>query len=163
MTESTENAETTADNIEEPDYKAMYEAKAKELEKAVAESRKWEKRSKANFDKAQKLDELQGDAASIEERIAALEADKKRLEDEKARAALVDKVAKATGVPMSIIAALSGNTEEALTAQAMEIVETYKSTGAPTLPEAGMFPSSTETAEGAKSTAQLFADAINNR
>ena len=32
----------------EPDYKALYEAEKEAKEKAIAESRKWEGRSKAN-------------------------------------------------------------------------------------------------------------------
>lgn len=116
-----------------PDYKALYEA-------AKAESQKWERRSKKNFEKASKYDELVGGEDSIEERIAALEADKQRLEAEKTRAQLVKSVAKATGVPESIVSALSATDEEALTAQAKVIAENYKTPGgAPAAPEAGMF------------------------
>lgn len=117
----------------EPDYKALYEA-------AKAESQKWERRSKKNFEKASKYDELVGGEGSIEERIAALEADKRRLEDEKSRAQLVKSVAKATGVPESIVSTLSATDEEALTAQAKTIAENYKTPGgAPRVPESGQF------------------------
>ena len=118
---------------DDKDYKALYEA-------AKAESQKWERRSKKNFEKASKYDELVGGDGSIEERIAALEADKQRLEEEKSRSQLVKAVSKATGVPESIVSNLSATDEEALTAQAKSIAENYKTPGgAPRAPEAGKF------------------------
>ena len=115
------------------DYKALYEA-------AKAESKKWEQRSKKNFEKAKKYDELQGGEESIEERIAALEADKQRLENEKAHSQLVKAVSQATGVPETIVSALSATDEETLTAQAKSIAEIYRTPGgAPNAPESGKF------------------------
>lgn len=137
----------------EPDYKALYEA-------AKAESQKWERRSKKNFEKASKYDELVGGEGSIEERIAALEADKQRLEDEKSRAQLVKSVAKATGVPESIVSSLSATDEEALTAQAKSIADTYKTPGgAPNAPENGKFPRELKQEKTAK---QQFAEILEN-
>ena len=116
------------------DYKAMYE-------QAIAESRKWESRSKANADKAKKYDELESAKKTLEERVASIEATNKALEDEKNRAALVKSVAKSTGVPESIVAVLSATDEDALTTQAKAIAENYKTPGgAPKAPEAGKFP-----------------------
>lgn len=123
---------------QEPDYKALYEA-------AKAESRKWERRSKRNSEKASKYDELAGGDESIEDRIAALEADKQRLENEKTHSQLVKAVSQATGVPESIVSCLSATDEEALTAQAKAIAENYKTPGgAPNAPESGRFPSGNE-------------------
>lgn len=122
------------DEKNEPDYKALYES-------TKAESRKWERQSKKNFEKAKKYDELVAGDKSVEDRIAALEADKKRLEDEKARAKLVKSVSSETGVPESIVASLSATDEETMTAQAKAIAENYKTPGgAPKAPEAGKFP-----------------------
>lgn len=133
---------------DEPDYKALYE-------KAVAESRKWEKRSKDNAEKAKKLDELTAGEESLEDRIAKLEADKKRLEDEKARAAIVAKVAEETGLSEKIVAALNGTDEQTLKEQAAEVAA-LKPAGAPTAPEAGRFPHE----EAGKSSGEVFADLV---
>lgn len=115
------------------DYKAMYE-------QAISESRKWESRSKANAEKAKKYDELESAKKSLEERVSDIESRNKALEDEKARAALVKAVAKATGVPESIVSTLSATDEDTMTAQANAIAENYKTPGgAPKAPEAGKF------------------------
>jgi len=126
---------------EGPDYKAMYEA-------AKAESRKWESRSKANAEKAKAFDELETAKKSLEERVSSIEAANRALEDEKARGALVKKVAKATGVPESIVSTLSATDEETMTAQAAAIAENYRTPGgAPNAPEAGRFAKSEKTSE----------------
>ena len=136
---------------EEIDYKAMYE-------QAKAESRKWESRSKANAEKAKKFDELENANKTLEERVASIEAANKALEDEKAHNELVKRVAEATGVPEGIVSALSATDEETMTAQAIAIVENYKTPGgAPKAPEAGMFP---KEMASSKTTAQQFADAL---
>jgi uncharacterized small protein (DUF1192 family) len=133
MTEEVKPIVDEQDPEGDTDYKALYEA-------AKAEAHKWERRSKRNFEKANKYDELLAGGDSIEERIAALEADKQRLEDEKNRATLVKSVAKATGVPESIVSNLSATDEEALTAQAKSIADNYKTPGgAPSAPESGKF------------------------
>jgi len=116
------------------DYKAMYE-------QAISESRKWETRSKANAEKAKKYDEMEEAKKTLEERVASIEAANKALSDEKERAKLVKAVAKATGVPESIVSTLSATDEESMTAQAQAIAENYKTPGgAPKAPEAGKFP-----------------------
>lgn len=121
------------DRQDDTDYKALYE-------KTLAESRKWEERSKANVEKAQKYDELTAGSQSVEERIAALEAANKQLEGEKTRSELVKSVAKATGVPEAIVSTLSATDEEGLTAQAKAVADAYKVPGgAPKVPEAGKF------------------------
>ena len=135
------------------DYKAMYE-------QAIAESRKWESRSKANADKAKKYDEMEEAKKTLEERVASIEAANKALEDEKERAKLVKAVAKETGVPESIVSSLSATDEETMTAQAKAIAEAYKTPGgAPKAPEAGMFP---RDASQVKTAKQQFAEALEN-
>lgn len=133
---------------QEPDYKALYE-------QLKAESRKWEDRSKQNKAKADKLDELMAGNESIEERIAALEAENKAMKDAESRHALVAKVAASTGLSESIVATLSGADEEALTAQAQAIAD-LRPKGAPSAPEAGRFPRG----EQQRSNAQQFGDYI---
>ena len=115
------------------DYKALYE-------EAVKESRKWEKRSKDNLAQLNDLKGSQGKTdPTIEERIAALEKENGDLKAASARAALVDSVAKATGLDRAIVATLSGADEEALTEQAQAIAAIAKPKGgAPSVPEAGV-------------------------
>ena len=117
---------------EAKDYKALYE-------EALAQSRKWEKRSKDN------LAELEGLKQSapkqdptLEERLAALEEENNSLKAAKARNALIDSVSAATGVDRSLVASLNGEDEEALTAQAEAIAAIAKPRAtAPAAPEAG--------------------------
>ena len=115
-----------------PDYKALYE-------EAVKESRKWEKRSKDNLAALNDLKGTQSAAEkSIDERVAALEKENADLKAASARSALVDSVAKATGVDRAIVAALNGADEESLTEQAKASAAIAKPAGgAPAAPEAG--------------------------
>ena len=158
----TQQDHTTQDPNQEPhgaeggegskgtDYEALYT-------KAVAASRKWESRAKSNAEKAQKYDELAAGSKSVEDRIAALEAQNKQLEHEREHAKVVKAVAKATGVPESIVSALSGADEESLTAQAKAIAENYKTPGgAPKAPEAGKFPKDGKTDEKRQFVRDLF-------
>ena len=114
------------------DYKALYE-------EALKESRKWEQRSKAN---KKALDDLQAakppTGPTLEERMDALEQENAALKASAARSALVDQVAKATGLDRSIVAALNGADEDALTEQAQAVAALAKpAPGAPKVPEAG--------------------------
>ena len=122
-----------AGDAQPKDYKALYED-------AVKESRKWEKRSKDNLEQLNALKQSQGKPdPTIEERIAALEKENGDLKGASARAALVDSVAKATGLDRAIVATLSGADEDALTEQAEAIAAIAKPQGgAPLVPEAGI-------------------------
>ena len=121
-------------NPAQDDWKAKYE-------QAIAESRKWESRSKANAEKAKAYDEMAESKKTLEERVNAIEAANKALEDEKKRSQLVKAVAASTGVSEAIVSTLSATDEESLTAQAKAIAEAYKTPGgAPKAPEAGKFP-----------------------
>lgn len=147
-TATQEAAETEAHAEEQVDYKALYE-------KTLKESRKWEQRSKDNAEKAKKLDELTAGEESLEDRIAKLEAENKRLHDEKTRAALVAKVAEETGIAESIVATLNAADEDTLKSQA-EAIAALKPAGAPMVPEAGKFAS--EKAD--KSNGDVFAELV---
>ena len=139
-------------NPAQDDWKAKYE-------QAIAESRKWESRSKANAEKAKAYDEMAESKKTLEERVNAIEAANKALEDEKKRTQLVKAVAASTGVSEAIVSTLSATDEESLTAQAKAIAEAYKTPGgAPKAPEAGKFPK--DGGNVGKTTAELFADAI---
>ena len=89
MAENNDQLEVTPET-DETDYKALYE-------KTLAESRKWENRSKANAEKAKKFDKLESANKTLEERVSEIENANKALEAEKARAQLVKTVADLTG------------------------------------------------------------------
>ncbi len=115
----------------EKDYKALYE-------QLKSESRKWEGRSKANEKELNRLKAQANQDRTVEERLAALEAENESLKANAARAALVDSVAKATGLDRSIVAALNGADEDALTEQARAIAAQLRpKASAPAAPEAG--------------------------
>lgn len=127
------------EGVNEPDYKAMYE-------QMRSESRKWEGRAKANKEKADKYDAASEGYDSIEERLAALNAEKAELEaknkaheEAEARHALVSKVAAATGLTESLVDTLNGTDEDTLMEQARAFAE-LKPKGAPSADEAGKFP-----------------------
>ena len=117
---------------EEKDWKLLYEG-------AIKESRKWEKRSKASRAEIESLKAASPKPdPTLEERLAALEEENNSLKAAKARNALIDSVAAATGVDRALVASLNGEDEEALTAQAEAIAAIAKPNGgAPVVPEAG--------------------------
>lgn len=129
--ETDETTETQAAEQPEQDYKALYE-------QAKAESRKWEGRSKANAKELEALKRQPAKDRTVEDRLAALEAENETLRANAARNALVDSVAKATGLDKSIVSALNGADEDALTEQAQAIAAQLKpKASAPVAPEAG--------------------------
>lgn len=128
----TENKDDLENGEGEKDYEALYK-------EAIANSRKWEERAKANKDKADKYDAASGGEDSLEDRIAKLEADKKALEDRQERQAIVSKVAAKFGLSEAIVGALNGSDEKTLEEQA-KAVAALTPKGAPSAPEAGKFP-----------------------
>lgn len=137
-----------AQESKEPDYKAMYE-------QAIAASRKWESRAKANKEKADKWDAASTGGVSVEERIAKLEKENEDMRTSAARRDLVAKVAAETGLSESIVGALNGSDEDSLIEQAKAIAD-LKPKGAPSAPEAGVFPRGQET----KTAAEQFSSLI---
>lgn len=117
---------------EEKDWKSLYEG-------AIKESRKWEKRSKASRAEIESLKAASPKQdPTLEERLAALEEENNSLKAAKARNALIDSVAAATGIDRALVASLNCEDEEALTAQAEAIAAIAKPRGgAPAVPEAG--------------------------
>ena len=96
----------------EPDYKALWEKSQADLERAKANSRKWEDRSKANADKARAFDASQEKAKTVEERLAALERENAGLRAARDRAALVESVSRATGLELNDPAVWQGRSTE---------------------------------------------------
>lgn len=107
--------ETNMENENEPDEQRGAEG-APDATDWKAEARKWERRSKENAEKAK----------------AELDA----LKAEKARANLVAKVAKETGVPASLI---TGDDEDSMREYAKRLAEWRKPKGAPKVGNAGSF------------------------
>lgn len=130
------------------DYKELYEQLQKDLEAAKSEAEKWkaqsrkqESRAKTNAGAAKDLEEANTQIAGLSERIAAIEGENATLKANAERAAVVSKVAKATGVAESIVSSLAANDEKGLTAAATAIAEAYKTPGgAPNVSNAGKFP-----------------------
>jgi hypothetical protein len=135
--EGAEQAEPQGDAAkgQEPDYKALWEAER-------AKSSKWEKRAKEANSKA--LDEANAKLEEIRSERDALAAEKQRRET-------VDRVAAATGLPASVVGALSGGSEEELTEQAERVKESVLSQGSawayPQTRDRGETPAKTVTAD----------------
>lgn len=125
---------------EEPDYKALYEQAQADADKWKERSRKNEGRAKSNAEAARGYEDATQQLADLTKRLDALEGENATLKAQAARNALVAKVAKSTGVPEGIVASLSAQDEDALSAAATAIAEAYKAPGgAPSAPEAGTF------------------------
>ena len=103
---------------EERDWKAEYE-------KVLAQSRKWEQRSKDNAAKAKELDELKAATQTDAERLAdaqkraeEAEAKVKAYEAKAERAGIVAEVAAAKGVDADWLSRMAGDDRESIEANA---------------------------------------------
>lgn len=114
----------------ETDYKALYEAEKEAKEKAIAESRKWEGRSKANKAASAKAEK------TAEERIADLESKLSEKEGAEERAKLAAKVAQEKGVPADLIV---GDDEESMAEWADKMLAAFKKKPAPSVRKPGSF------------------------
>ena len=119
-TAATEKVEEEKAATEQPetDWKAKYE-------KAVAQSRKWEERSKANADKAKEYDAIkrsqmseQEIAKEAQERADAAEAALEKMRADLKREQDAADVSELTGIPVSV---LRGDTHEELMEHASAI------------------------------------------
>ncbi len=122
------------------DLAAQIEALTKERDEWKRHSRENEARAKENAEKAKTYDGLQEKSKAMEERLAALEAERDQLASEKERNELVSKVSKATGVPPQVINVLSGTDEQSLTEQANLIIQAQKKPSSVVLPNDGSAP-----------------------
>lgn len=116
----------------EKDWKAEYE-------KVLAQSRKWEQRSKDNAAAAKELDEMRKQSMSDAERAESekaradkAEAKLAEYERERERAAIVAEVAAAKGVDAEWLGRMSGDDRESIEANADYIAS--KLSGAPIYP-----------------------------
>lgn len=114
----------------DPDYKALYEAEKEAKEKAIAESRKWEGRSKANKAASAKVEK------TAEERIADLESKLSEKERAEQRAKAAAKVAQEKGVPADLIV---GDDEESMAEWADKMLAAFKKKPAPSVRKPGSF------------------------
>ena len=132
MEQEAEQAAQAAPAEPERDWKAEYE-------KVLAQSRKWEQRSKDNAAKAKELDELkaatQTDAEKLADAVKRAESAESKLaelERERERAAIVAEVAAAKGVDAEWLGRMSGDTAEEIQANADFIAS--KLSGSPIYP-----------------------------
>lgn len=132
MAENENELGTATEQQPEPDYKALYE-------QALADAEKWKTMSRKNEGKAKSNADAAGQLADLSQRLAAIEGENAALKAQAERNELVDRVAQATGLDHSIVAALNGVDETSLTEQAQAIAA-LRPKGAPFAPEAGTFP-----------------------
>lgn len=127
-----EGAQAAQPSVDE--LMAQVKALTDERDKAVAESRKWEGRSKSNSEKARKYDELAAQSMNDAERA---DAEKARADEAEAKLAAYEaeaqrakdaaEVAEATGIPASLITETDRSAME-LQAQAIKAFATKQPT-----------------------------------
>ena len=122
------------------DLAAQIEALTTERDEWKRHSRENEARAKENAEKAKAYYSAQEKSKTMEERLAALEAERNQLASEKERNELISKVSKATGVPPQILDVLSGADEQSLTEQANIIIQAQKKPSSVVLPNDGSAP-----------------------
>ena len=122
------------------DLAAQIEALTKDRDEWKRHSRENEARAKENAEKAKAYDGSQEKSKTMEERLAALEAERNQLASEKERSALVSKVSKATGVPSQVLDMLTGTDEKSLTDQANLIIQAQKKPSSVVIPNDGFAP-----------------------
>lgn len=129
-----ENVATQEPTKEPQGAEVDFEAKYKE---AVAQSRKWEERAKANKEKADKWDEYEQQGMSEAEKVAkraeAAEAELAQLKADAKRRSDAHEVAKATGVPENLL--LHCSDREDMESFAEEYAGATKVPAAPPAPE----------------------------
>ena len=153
-----ESMQQEATETDATDYKALWEQAKADAEMWKAKSRKNEDRAKSNAVAARELSDATQQLADLSERLAAIESENEKLKADAERVQLVAKVAESTGVPEQIVSALAANDEKSLIKAANAIAETYRvPAGAPSMPEAGMFPRG---GQSKKTNAQQFGEAI---
>lgn len=150
-----ENDVTTNEPTKEPQGTEVdYEAKWKE---AVAQSRKWEERAKANKEKADKWDEYEQQGMSEAEKVAkraeAAEAELAQLKADAKRREDAHEVAKATGVPESLL--LHCSSREDMESFAEEYASATKLPAAPAAPQSRVIR---DDEQAKASTAEQFAE-----
>lgn len=119
-----------------------------DYERLLSQSRRWERQSKANAEKAKKFDELAAKSMSDAERAEAAAKRASEAEAELARYRLADdrrewarKVSERTSVPADVLAALDVDSEKAMEEAAGPLRGYFERPAAPVVPTAGVQPS----------------------
>lgn len=137
----------------EVDWKAKYE-------EALEHSRKWESRSKANSDAAQKLTEIEEAQKTEQQRLTdRLKAAEDALLAKESEAARLSVIA-SKGIPVDYHDLVRGSTQEELEASAAKVASLIQAT-AEVKPSPLIIPAEGKTPTGALGgSKQAFADAI---
>ena len=144
QTEPTAAEPTNADALAE--LQAKYDA-------LLETSRKWEGRSKANAEKAKQYDALAKQQADAQAAADEAKADAAKLKDELAaanRSLAVSRIAAEKGVDAEILAAMSAEDEDGITANAEKLAASYAARN--------LYPSVTD--GGANAAPAITADSI---
>lgn len=104
-----------------------YEAKLKDYEQLKKKADAYDEQQESG----------KSDMDRLNERLAAIEAERDKLAAEKQRHELVSRVAKETGLPSDVLAMLSADDEEGLKAAAETLKEQFGKTGRRGAPPAG--------------------------
>ena len=149
-----ENVATQEPTKEPQGAEVDFEAKYKE---AVAQSRKWEERAKANKVKADKWDEYEQQGMSEAEKVAkraeAAEAELAQLKADAKRRSDAHEVSKATGVPENLL--LHCSDREDMESFAEEYAGATKLPAAPAAPQSRVIR---DDGQAKASTADQFAE-----
>lgn len=127
-----------------------YEAKLKDYEQLKKKADAYDEQQEAG----------KSDMDRLNERLAAIEAERDKLAAEKQRHELVARVAKETGMPSDVLAMLSADDEETLKAAAETLKEQFGKTGRRSAPRAGH--SDWHTPKDDRHGMDLLRDAYNN-
>lgn len=135
---------------------AQVAALESERDKAVAESRKWETRSKSNAEKARAYDELAAKSMTDAERADAASKRAEEAEAELARYRRADerrewerRAAEKTGVPADVLSSMEAESAEDLMKRAEAIKGYFEAPAAPVVATEGVQPPSPSAGETA--------------
>lgn len=153
MAEDTTSTATEAVETEQNATERDYDALQAKYDALLESSRKWEGRSKANAEKAKQYDALAQQQADAQAAADEAKADAAKLKDELAaakRSLAVSRIAAEKGVDAEILAAMSAEDEDGITANADKLAASYAARN--------LYPSVTD--GGANAAPTITADSI---
>ena len=153
MAEDTTSTATKAVETEQNAQERDYDALQAKYDALLETSRKWETRSKANADKAKQYDALAQQTADAQAAADEAKADAAKLKDELAaanRSLAVSRIAAEKGVDAEILAVMSAEDEDGITANADKLAASYAARN--------LYPSVTD--GGANAAPAITADSI---
>ena len=149
---ATQNEPTTTDPTAQEPHGTGQEpgtVTREDYERLLAQSRKWEERSKANAAAARRLAELEDASKTDAERLADANKRAEDAEAELARYRRADerrewagRVSEKTGVPVEVLASVDADSEGELEKTAESLRPYFERSAAPVVPTAGMQPKS---------------------